>query len=248
MRAKPLVAAAVASAALALTLWLSAAPAEPSAPPPPPRTYRIVCAGDSITEGFPPRQTSDWTYPRLLEALVNASGRASAVVLNSGVRRARCLSLARSGATLGASWRLPWRNTLRATEAFASRPDVVVVMLGTNDAYAGYSEQAFREAYATLVAELRALVPSPQVLLCVPPPLYRRQGERATVINERFPVVVPQIAKASGAGVVDVFNALGGRDLGRQQLFSDGLHPNEEGNKVIAQTVFEALRVPLHLA
>eukprot|EP00727_Mastigamoeba_balamuthi_P001538 m51a1_g11381 putative xylanase (212) ;mRNA; r:2560-3329 len=204
--------------AVALSVALAAWQAIPPRPEPePPRNgYRIVCIGDSITQGSLPESSS---YPSVLSALIKAANLTQAT----------------------------WRRTTRAKEAFASRPDIAVVMLGTNDAYQLFNEKAFREAYAKLVAELKALVPCPRVFLCVPPPVYSEQGSRMPIINEQFPFIIPQIANASGAGVIDVFNALGGSGLSKPQLFPDCLHPNEEGNRILARTVFEALREPLHL-
>ena len=38
--------------------------------------------------------------------------------------------------------------------------------------------------------------------------------------------------------VIDLFNALGGKDLVAPNGFFDGCHPNDEGYEIIAKTVY----------
>ena len=79
---------------------------------------KVACVGDSITAGY--LSSCGLNYPGQLQSLLG-DGYA---VSNFGV----------GGTTLLRNADHPWRNTSAYTSALASGADIVVIMLGTNDA------------------------------------------------------------------------------------------------------------------
>eukprot|EP00727_Mastigamoeba_balamuthi_P007084 m51a1_g2997 putative alpha-L-fucosidase (295) ;mRNA; r:763879-766194 len=183
---------------------------------------RVTCVGDSITEGYP------WSDGRAWPAVAQTLLGSGYSLLNSGV----------SGTTMQSAADNPWVRSYKYSPALASSPDIVVIMMGTNDAKSyNWNEQRYRTDYAALIAKFRALPSSPKVYVAVSPPLFKQMWEmNMTVINKVFPRIVPEIARAAGAtpltGVYDLF---GGAALTRSDLINDGCHPNAEGYKAIAQ-------------
>lgn len=118
----------------------------------------------------------------------------------------------------------------------SSKWDVVVIMLGTNDAKdVGHGGPAnwphdctgdsqltcpFSKDYASMIELVRTLGPTPmgpEIFVMVPPPLMQdgAYSMNQTVINEVFPSLIPAIAYANGLNrghVIDVFGALGGNE------------------------------------
>jgi len=127
-------------------------------------------------------------------------------------------------------WKRPQYSALTA-----NKWDVVVIMLGTNDAKdAGSGGPSnwphdctgpdglscpFAKDYAAMIDLVRTLGTSPsgpEIYLMIPPPLMqdRAYGMNGTVINHVFPNLVPAIADANGlkGKVIDLFGPLGGDD------------------------------------
>ena len=104
----------------------------------------------------------------------------------------------------------PYWKTGPLKQALASKPAIVVLMLGTNDAkftngnWKGANIAQFPIDYKSMIDEFVALDTKPTVYLMVPPPLYQdgRYGMNQTVINTLFPgdgpAGVRTLAKASG--------------------------------------------------
>ena len=137
-----------------------------------------------------------------------------------------------------------------SSDAFQSstafRPDVVLIMLGTNDSRGGNwrGVDAFRDDYRELVLHYQSLESNPAVWLLTPPALFRvrrstkvryRMDERAIreICGE-----IECVARDLGCGLIDI-NATTAQHPEAFRL--DGVHPGAAGAKLIAQTVFEAL-------
>lgn len=89
---------------------------------------KVICLGDSITEGFGLMQEE--AYPYLLQGLLGKDYE----VVNAGVT-AHCVinELNADGGVMG----LPYVRTERYAQGIAAAGDIYVVMLGTNDAQDG---------------------------------------------------------------------------------------------------------------
>src|SRR5688572_4673502 len=76
---------------------------------------------------------------------------------------------------------------------------------------------SFVDDYTDMLRIIKDLPTKPIVYVMVPPPLYPPfpYEMNRTVINDIFPTLIRSIAKDSGLehNVIDVFDALGGKDL-----------------------------------
>ena len=117
--------------------------------------------------------------------------------------------------------------------------DWVIIFIGINDIEeADETFSASRTAYVKALKELRAA--SAKLILVKAPdlgntPKYAGKPEahdltRKTVTWNKF---VAQQAQSFNAGLVDLFNKLASRSL----YGSDGFHPNDAGQKVIANAI-----------
>ena len=143
-------------------------PASTTAPPlvPAPSATKVACVGDSITAGY--LSSCGLNYPNQLQALL---GKQYAVT-NYGVGGKTMLKQAHLPAGDHASY---W-NTRQYAAALNSTSDIVVLMLGTNDAKCerwAMSSAVFSSDYHSMAQSFLALTPKPKLYVMVPPPLYR---------------------------------------------------------------------------
>jgi lysophospholipase L1-like esterase len=189
---------------------------------------KVAGVGDSIT------QLSQW--PQKLGTLLGAGYAAT----NYGV----------SGTTLLKKGDSPYWSTTAFTQSHADNPDIVVIMLGTNDSKPfnwNAHEAEFVGDYEALIDSYTALPSHPKVYLNLCPPAgtngYMIDG--TVIANEILPLI-KQIATAKGVSTIDVYDAFGGAHLDPSLYGSatDLVHPNDKGGMVIAQTVYAALTSP----
>jgi acyl-CoA thioesterase-1 len=127
-------------------------------------------------------------------------------------------------------------------------PDIVVIMLGTNDAIPSTwsGKDHFIADYEELIDSYTSLASQPKVYLIIPIPIgtgpFGHSGE--ILANEIVPMV-KQVAVNKGVPAIDAFTAFGGADFD-EGLYGgfDQVHPNAEGQQVICDLVFEALTSP----
>ncbi len=192
------------------------------------KTYRVACIGDSITYGTGVLQTRDTdSYPALLQALSN--GRYLAENYGAG------------GRTLLEGNKKSYSKTGYLEKIEAEEPDILLVMLGTNDSKPRNWDAAEYEAqYEALVQRLMALPNSPKVYVMIPPAAFPGEDGLAVynidpqVIREQLTKIIPRIAEKTGAGLIDLYTPT----EGHPEYFTDGVHPNRQGNEVIAHEVY----------
>lgn len=186
---------------------------------------RIACIGDSITFGsgvMQTRQQDAWVF--ILGRLLGEDCQ----VINFGV----------SGAALQDQGDKPYRRQGMMEKVREARPDVIVLMLGTNDSKPqNWEEDRFRREYAGLVDELRAC-PWPHKLVLMTPPRAFPQEKTGEIpfkidngpISGPIRSTVLETAEARGVPCVDLY------DFTREhpEYFADGVHPNRLGNEKIA--------------
>jgi lysophospholipase L1-like esterase len=188
---------------------------------------KVACVGDSIT------QNSGWC-----EDLGTLLG-AEYSVGNYGL----------SGATLLKMGDHPYWDTTQYTQGHDFAPNIVVIMLGTNDSKPQnwtYKDQ-FTTDYAALIETYRALASAPEIYICRPPPAGTNGfGISGTVIETEMLPLVDGLAVSENTGLIDIFTAFGGHDFDPALFGSPGdqVHPNGAGAQVIADTVYAALTAP----
>ncbi len=187
---------------------------------------KIACVGDSITYGYGLSNPSAQSYPAVLQTLVGSTH----TVQNFGV----------SSCTLLKSGDRPYWKESAFTSSDTFDPDVVIVMLGTNDAKPqNWSHKAdFTTDYRALVEHYRGL--GALVYVAAPPPVFQAGAFTISpdVLNKEIVPLVRQIAADLDAPLIDVFQALTGKD----SYFPDTIHPDAQGARLLAETVAAALR------
>ena len=174
----------------------------------------IVALGDSLTAGL--GVGVDEAYPALLEARLRREGFHYRVV-NAGV----------SGDTsAGGVRRIDW--VLRLS------PAIVIVALGANDGLRGQPPEALRDNLTRIVERARG--GGARVLLAGMrvPPNYGDQYARA------FTAVFPTVAEATGVPFAPFLLEGVAGDARLNQ--PDGIHPNAEGQRRIADRLWPYLK------
>ena len=189
-------------------------PAPAEDPTAPPARPRIVALGDSLTAGY--GLLENQSYPALLQEHIDAEGYEFEVV-NAGV----------SGDTsAGGLRRLDW--------ALEGNVRVLIVALGANDGLRGLSVDEMKENLTVIIRRARERNVVVVLAGMEAPPNYGpeyatafRQAYREVAQRERVLFVPFLLDKVAGQ------SALNQRD---------GIHPNEQGARVVADTVWTTLR------
>jgi len=190
---------------------------------------KVACIGNSVTYGYGLKNPEAESYPARLQELLGEKY----TVRNFGL----------SGATLLRKGHRPYNKTKEFAAAIDYKPDIAVLHLGLNDTdprnWPEYRDE-FERDYAWLMDTLKKQNPKVQLYVCRLTPIFNghprfKSGTREWYwqIQERL----PEIAKANGAGLIDLTSAL----YNRPDLFADNLHPDKEGAAIIASTVYKHL-------
>jgi acyl-CoA thioesterase I len=184
----------------------------------PATTIRVACVGDSITEGF--------LYPDELWMLLGINY----TVGNFGA----------GGTTISLSSQTPYMNQTVFQEAKQFKPNIVIIMLGANDANPENQKYiaSFVNDYLKLVDAFKALPGKPHVWVVLPPPVVGNgTGLSTEFFEENVIPSIEQVAKEANLPLIDVYSAFSNHS----DYLWDGVHPNSEGSKLIAQTIFNAV-------
>ncbi len=190
---------------------------------------KVACIGNSITYGYKLPDREAKAYPAQLQRLLGSDFE----VRNFG----------HSGATLLRKGHNPYNALPEFHAALAFCPGIAVIHLGVNDTdprnWPNYNTE-FVVDYLAIIDSLRAVNPNVRIILAELSPLrashFRfRTGTRdwRLLIQE----AIRNVARASGAELIDFDAPL--RD--RQNLITDGIHPNAEGAVIMAETVCGAI-------
>ena len=118
-------------------------------------------------------------------------------------------------------------------------PDLIIVFMGINDLGRGVDVSVFSEDYEHTLSVIRSTYPKATVC-CVNIP------DRDVFLKERaelFNGAIDGVARAMGDGffVADLFNSRLNNDFYYMNTI-DGLHPDEDGMKIIAEIISESIK------
>lgn len=190
------------------------------------RVTRLACVGDSITFGSGLKDRANDSYPSQLARLLGDRWE----IRNFGV----------SGATLLKQGDRPYDKQKSYAPALEYKPDVVVIMLGTNDSKPqNWSHKDdFVADYKALITAFRAANPDVKIYACLPVPAFPGgYGIREEIIGPEIVPLVRQAASETGASLIDLHTALDGHG----DVFPDKIHPNSDGAALMAKAVNQAL-------
>jgi len=176
----------------------------------------IVFFGNSLTAAYqlPPEKG----FPALIQQKIDSLGLPY-----------RCVNAGNSGeTTAGGKNRVDW---------ILSQPvDVFVLELGGNDALRGLPLDESKKNLQEIINRVKAKYPACKIVLAgmlAPPnlgPAYTRD----------FATMYPDLAKTNGAALIPfLLENVGGEP---ELNLSDGIHPNEAGHRIVAETVWRVLR------
>ncbi len=152
-------------------------------------------------------------YPNRLSALLGRS------VINFGVGGARAAD-----------------GLAQVNGVLAQNPGFVIVYYGANDAIHGADAGSVKEVLRAIVARVQE-TQAIAILANLTPMTGSHgifDGNRRAISN-----AIGDLASEDGVPLVDLAGAFGS---GAGLLQSDGLHPNDAGNQVIAETFYDSLR------
>lgn len=176
----------------------------------------VLFVGDSLTAGY--GLTAAEAYPTIVAEIFKQEGRAIRAV-NAGV----------SGDTsAGGRRRIAW--------AMRAKPDVLVLALGANDGLRGIALTATRDNLQAIIDAAKKENPQLRIVIAgmrVPPNL-------GDAYADEFAAIFPALAKANDAALIPFLLAGVG---GEPELnLRDGIHPNREGQELVAKNVAAVLR------
>jgi lysophospholipase L1-like esterase len=182
-------------------------------------TIRVACVGDSITEGS--RYTLD--LGQLLGGNYSVG--------NFGVGLATvCLGSVK-----------PYMNQSVFTQAKEFMPDIVVILLGTNDAMPIYQQYLanFTSDYKELITAFQTLDSKPKIYLVLPPPIFNDSlGPTSNQLTQEVIPKIRQVANETGLSLIDFYSEF----ESHRGYSSDGVHLTFEGSKFVATTIYQAIR------
>ncbi len=135
----------------------------------------------------------------------------------------------------------PYWNTQQYLDSLNSSPDIVIIMLGSNDSkpYNWSHKQDYEPAYLDLIAQYRALPSHPQVYLNTLLTVYGDGNYDITdpIVTGEIVPLIKQIGQETNSPVFDINAAT----KNMPENFPDNVHPNIAGAKVVAQTTFDGM-------
>lgn len=196
-----------------------------------PTALNWVMTGDSITHGLVHTKGGRSYVEHVHELIRGEIPRLRDVVINTAISGHRIPQILDDFERRVAQW----------------NPDVVTIMIGTNDCSTGgvfpiIEPEEFGASLVDFVGRVRELGAVP--ILITPPPVdAARAPERARVWD--FSAEIHRVASDSDVILVDVLNAfehVGGGQF-PSGLMNDAFHPNSAGHAAIAVEVARALSI-----
>lgn len=193
-----------------------------------PAVIRVACVGDSITRGHGLPHPETDGYPAVLGSLLGS--------------RYEVGNFGHDGTTMLRTPGRPYWSVPEFQAATDFRPDIVIIMLGTNDAARSDWPQIsgqFAADCRALIEHFAGLPSSARIWLCLPPPLIPgREDFRMINLRDQIGPVLRAVASEKQVPLIDVESSL----QGKPELFPDKVHPNGAGAAIIARTVAEAIK------
>lgn len=182
---------------------------------------RVACVGDSLTQST--------VYPYELSLLL---GKVDYKVGNFGV----------GSTTVSLDSQTPYMKTSTFQNALEFKPDLVIIMLGTNDAQPSLHQYntSFVDDYVKLISAFQMISSEPKIWITLPPPIFYDQGGKISPEYFKNTIIpcIKQVAIETNLPIIDVYSAL----ANYSDHFPDGVHPNSEGGKLIAVEIYKALK------
>lgn len=190
---------------------------------------KVACVGDSITYGCTVQNWRRNNYPTILGNLLGTNY----CVNNFGYTNRTAIKSAD----------YPYTNEKLYQKSLDFKPDIIVIMLGSNDSKENnWNKDKFINDYCEIVESYLNLNSKPKVYVLAPTPLFEVGGRvmwqlRKDIVDEEIYFCVKQIADKMCVQCIDMHSIF----ENKKELFSDGVHPNAKGSKIFAQKIYETI-------
>ena len=124
-------------------------------------------------------------------------------------------------------------------DSLACNPDIVTIMLGTNDRLYindAAKQAEFKEAYTAMIDDYQALETNPEIYIVLPP--IADSGTNTTIKTYMYPIL-QEIAKEQDVNLVDMH--LAGPQKTDTNIWSDSVHFSVKGYRLIAEALAKAI-------
>ena len=193
----------------------------------PEKTIHIACVGDSITYGAGIANREKNAYPQQLQEMLGDAYQ----VHNFGV----------NGRTALKKGDYPYDATTAYQNALKSEPDLVFLMLGTNDSKSQNRKhlEDFTTDYLALIRSFQQLKSRPRIVLLLPPPSFREDTSSIwdPVIQDQIKPVIQKIAYQEDLELIDFYPYF----VERPDLMPDKIHPSSLGASIMARRLYESI-------
>lgn len=190
---------------------------------------KVACVGNSVTWGMTIIDREKNCYPAQLQKMLGDKYE----VRNFG----------HSGTTLLQHGHRPYVDQQEYQEALNFKADLVIIHLGLNDTdprnWPEYSEE-FNADYIHLIDSFRQANPKAKIWICLMTPIFDRHPRFESGTRDWHAQIqehIRQVSTATRVPLIDLNTPL----YSRPDLLADAIHPNAEGAKIIAETVYGAL-------
>lgn len=189
---------------------------------------RVACAGDSIVYGYgieENREIAAW--PQMMRYFTDCS---RFEIENFGI----------CGSAAGMITSVPYARTLRFQQSLDYKPDIVFLMLGTNDAAGAWNEEEYRQGMTQIIHAYQNHKTKPEVILLTSPEVFKDRNSYGICRKTLDTKLIPSqraIAASCGISCIDIYES--SKKYGEH--FPDGVHPDETGNYYITIACAEIL-------
>ena len=200
---------------------------------------KVACIGDSNTRGYGTSNDGLFAYPIVLGRLLGTNYQ----VRNFGVNGT---TLLRKGSSPNTPYWVTsqFANLTNYSVANYWAPNIVTIMLGTNDSTTNNwrYKDFFAGDLADMINILSRLPSHPRVFVCAPVPAYAVQWDiTPDVIRSEVIPIIKRVAKEKNVTYINTHTPL----TGRLELYiSDFIHPNDGGEALMARTIHGAILTP----
>lgn len=203
---------------------------------------RIAFIGDSITYGWKSEDPLTMSYPAQLNEMMNNHytignfGKNAAYVLPAdSIYNAKADQPDRS-----------YKNTKEYLDSKEFNPDVVVIMLGTNDVKSVFekddAKEAFKEAYLDLINDYQELESVKKIYIATSIMNHYDNAIINIGHNGMIQELQMDVAKISDLEAIDIYNKT--KDVLEDISYfdDDKLHLNQKGYRIIADAFYDFFR------
>jgi lysophospholipase L1-like esterase len=135
---------------------------------------------------------------------------------------------------------LPYWKEQAFTDAKNFKPDVVIILLGTNDAKSQNMKfkNEFVADYTALINEFKALSSKPFIFICLPVPAYPAGwGINDIIIRVDIIPMIISVGTKNKVPIINLYNTFSNHE----EWFPDKIHPNAAGAEKIAIEISKVL-------